>query len=288
MIRKSILRTTKLTKNELKEIRNLTIICHNIDKFKTKLYWNVIEDRKIPEYDDFLFHIEGNLVGYLSVYVFKEQEAELTAMVHPKYRRQGIFKALMRDGLLELQRRQIKKCNFICNQKAETTSSFLKKMGASFDHSEYEMIAKKKPHFDYLPEINLSEYTQDDVLDLAQMDAVCFNTSLDKMLSRFINSMGEKNRKVFVARHENKKIGKVHLRFDDKNHAYIHDLCILPEFRRQKFATAMVMKIMDMLPKKNIKNIYLDVEGNNVSAIKLYEQCGYETTAIYDFWAYNL
>jgi ribosomal protein S18 acetylase RimI-like enzyme len=50
----------------------------------------------------------------------------------------------------------------------------------------------------------------------------------------------------------------------------------------------MVMQIMEMLENKKIKTIYLDVEGKNESAIKLYEQCGYEITAIHDFWAYDL
>lgn len=288
MIRKNLVKTTKLAKNELKEIRNLSIITHNLDGFKTKLYWNILEDRKLPEFDDFLFYIEGNLAAYVGVFAFKEEEAEVTAMVHPKYRQQGLFKTLLREALLELKRRNFKKALIICNRDATTGLQYLKKIGSHFSHSEYEMISKNMPHFENLPRLELREYTQEDIIDLAQMDAVCFDSSLDKMVFRFLNSMGEKNRKVYVALYEGEKIGKAHLRYDEKNHAYIHDLCILPIHRRKKFATALVVQLMEIIYQKKIKTIYLDVEGKNESAIKLYEKCGYEIRAIHDFWSYDL
>lgn len=288
MIRRYLTKTTKLSKNELKEIRNLAIISHNVDKFKTKFYWNILEDRKLPEYDDYLLYVEGNLAGYVGVFAFKEEEVELTAIIHPKYRKQGYFKSLLSEIFSDLIRRGFQKCLLICNREAEVANKIVKRLNTSFSHAEYEMVSKRKPAFENLPELELREYVKDDIIDLAQMDAICFNSSLDKMIFRFINSMGEKNRKVYVALHNGEKIGKVHLRFDEKNHAYIHDLCILPPHRRKRLATAMVMKIMEILEQNRIKSIYLDVEGKNESAIKLYEQCGYEITAIHDFWIYDL
>jgi ribosomal protein S18 acetylase RimI-like enzyme len=288
MIRRYLTKTTKLSKNELKEIKNLSIISHKIDGYKSKFYWNILEDRKLPEYDDFLLYVEGNLAAYVGVFAFKEEEVEITAIVHPKHRRQGHFKALLTEVLFELKRRSFQRALLICNREAQVAIQILKKLNTSLSHSEYEMISKIKPSFENLPDLELREYVQDDIVELAQMDAVCFNSSLEKMIFRFLNSINEKNRKVYVALHNGEKIGKVHLRFDEKNHAYIHDLCILPVHRRKRLATAMVIKIMDMLDQKKIKSIYLDVEGENTSAIKLYEQCGYEITAIHDFWAYEL
>lgn len=289
MIRRYLLKTTKLSKNELKEIRNLSILSQNVDHFKTKLYWNILEDRKLPEYDDFLLYVEGNLAAYVGVFAFKEEEVELAAIVHPKYRKQGYFKSMLAEVLVELAKRNFKKCLIITNRDAEIANQFVKKLNTEFSHAEYEMVSKTKPEFTDLPSLELREYTHEDIIDLAQMDAICFNSSLDKMIFRFINSMGEKNRKVYVALNaEGEKIGKVHLRFDEKNHAYIHDLCILPLHRRKKYASAMVVQVMEMLNQKKINRLYLDVEGKNTSAIKLYERCGYEITAIHDFWAYDL
>ncbi len=289
MIRRYLTKTTKLSKSELKEIKNLAILSHNIDKFKTKFYWNILEDRKLPEYDDYLLYVEGNLAGYVGVFAFKEDEVELTAIVHPKYRRQGYFKSLLTEIFAELVNRGFQKCLLICNREAQIAKQIAQRLNTSYSHAEYEMVSKTKPIFEDLPELELREYVKEDIIDLAQMDAICFNSSLDKMIFRFINSMGEKNRKVYVAiSGSGEKIGKVHLRYDEKNHAYIHDLCILPAFRRKRYATAMVMKVMEMLEKNRIKTIYLDVEGKNESAIKLYEQCGYEITAIHDFYTYDL
>jgi len=288
MIRRYLIKTTKLSKSELKEIKNLSLLSQNTDGFKSKLYWNILEDRKLPEYDDFLLYIEGNLAAYIGVFAFKEEEVELAAIVHPKHRHQGHFKSLLNEVFLELAKRHFKKCLMICNRESKIANEIVKKLNTTFSHSEFEMVSKIVPQFPNLPTLELREYTHEDIVDLAQMDAICFNSSLDKMIFRFINSMGEKNRKVYVAVSNGEKIGKVHLRFDEKNHAYIHDLCILPVYRRKKFATAMVLQVMEMLGQKKINRIFLDVEGKNTSAIKLYEQCGYEITAIHDFWAYDL
>ncbi len=288
MIRRYLVKTTKLSKSELKEIKNLAILSHNIDGYKTKLYWNILEDRKLPEYDDFLLYIEGNLVGYIGVFAFKEEEIELAAIVHPKYRKQGHFSNLLAEVLPELKKRHFKKCLLILNRESAGGTHITKRLNATFSHAEYEMVSKGKPEISGLPTLELRDYQHADIIDLAQMDAICFNSSLDKMIFRFINSMNEKNRKVLVAMAHDEKIGKVHLRFDEKNHAYIHDLCILPRFRRQKYATAMVMKVMDLLADKKINHLYLDVEGKNTSAIELYEKCGYEITAIHDFYSYDL
>lgn len=288
MIRRYLTKTTKLSKNELKEIKNLSILSHNTDGFKTKFYWNILEDRKLPEFDDFLYYVEGNLAAYVGVFAFKEAEVELSAIIHPKFRQQGHFKTLLTEIFLELSKRNFKKCLLISNRDSNIAMQIMQKLNAEFAHSEYEMVLKSYPKFENLPSLQLREYTQDDIIDLAQMDALCFNSSLDKMIFRFISSMGEKNRKVYVALHNEEKIGKVHLRTDEKNHVYIHDLCILPAHRRKQLATAMVMEIIEMLKQKKINAVYLDVEGKNESAIKLYQKCGYDITAIYDFWAYDL
>jgi ribosomal protein S18 acetylase RimI-like enzyme len=34
------------------------------------------------------------------------------------------------------------------------------------------------------------------------------------------------------------------------------------------------------------KVIYLDVEASNPNAIELYSKCGFETSAIHDFWRF--
>ena len=288
MIRKHFTKTTKLSRNELREVKNLATMSQNIDGFKTRFYWNIMEDRKLPEFDDFLLYIENNLAAYIGIFAFKEEEAELSVLINPKYRRQGYFKVLLTEAIFELHRRHFRKCLLICNRKATMASQIVQKLNAIHSHSEFEMTFKNSFAFNELPQIELREYQQEDIIELAQMDAICFDGLLEKMLFRFINTAKEKNRKIYIALYNNEKIGKVHLRFDDKNHAYIHDLCVLPAHQRKHFATAMVLKITALLIQKKMKAIYLDVESENVSAIKLYEKCGYEITNIQDFWRYDI
>src|ERR1035438_2327878 len=105
---KQLCKISKLGKVELREIRKLVDICKKNDGFETKLYWNILKDRRIPEFDDFFYYMDGNLVGYLAIFCFKEDEAEVSACIHPKYRQQGIFKRLYEESLDELRRRNMK------------------------------------------------------------------------------------------------------------------------------------------------------------------------------------
>jgi ribosomal protein S18 acetylase RimI-like enzyme len=285
---KQLTKVSKLGKTDLREIRKLVDICKKADGFETKFYYNILKDRRIPEFDDYFYYLNGNLVGYLAIFCFKENEAEVSACVHPKNRHQGIFKRLFAEASDELRRRGIQDALLLVQHATQPAETICEHYNATFSHAEHEMTAKRFVDIPDLPEIILRDVTKDDAMELARIDAAGFDTDFNKMVYRFLNGMNDKDRTVWMATHNGENIGKVHVRFDEDGKGYIHDLCVPHEHRRKRYAMSMVQETLIKLKKMGFKVVYLDVEATNPNAIELYAKCGFETTAIHDFWRYPI
>jgi [ribosomal protein S18]-alanine N-acetyltransferase len=61
-----------------------------------------------------------------------------------------------------------------------------------------------------------------------------------------------------------------------EDEAEIIDIGTAPEFRNKGLAQNLLEKTLLKLKAQNIKTIFLEVAENNVSALKLYEICGFE------------
>jgi ribosomal protein S18 acetylase RimI-like enzyme len=284
---KQITKTTKLHKTEYTSVKKLVDIAAVQDKYKIKLYWNILQNRQTQEFNDFFYYVDGNLVGYLALFTFKLDEAEVSAVVHPKFRRQKIFKQLLEEAQLELKKRNISRCLFICHQSSKSLIEYFKNSNAHYVYSQVEMHTTKEPIIKSLPEIQLRLATADDVALMAKLGSTSFDTPFLEVLQRFLENLRDKNRKAWLLIVNDEYIGKIHVRFEDSRTAFIHDLCILPDYRGKKYATAMILKTMDILRHEGYKHFTLDVECHNEGALKLYEQCGFEVVSAYDFWRHT-
>lgn len=282
---KQLTKVSRLHKNEWRAIKNLIDFCGEHDKFKIKAYWHILQDRLTNEFNDFLYYIDGNLIGYLGLFTFSSNEAEMTAVIHPKFRQQGIFKKMLGEAILELRQRYIRYCTWIVPQRSSITNEFMQTLSADFIFSQVEMKALRPPVERELPQITLRPATIEDLPTLAHMGAVSFQASYTEVMQRFTENMREKNRKAWLASiPDEENIGKIHVRYEDTQTAFIHDLCITPEHRGKKLAMAMILKTMDMLHATGHRNIILDVECHNKGALRLYEQCGFDIQQAHDFW----
>lgn len=59
--------------------------------------------------------------------------------------------------------------------------------------------------------------------------------------------------------------------------AHIVTIEVLPEYRKQKIATALMINLVDECYKQMIKYITLEVRESNIAAISLYEKFGFST-----------
>jgi ribosomal protein S18 acetylase RimI-like enzyme len=282
---KQLTKLSRLHKNDLRIIKNLVDHSLQQDGFKIKLYWNILQNRLTQELNDLFYFVDGNLAGYLALFTFEAEEAEISLIVHPKYRRQGIYKKLLAEALLELQQRRISKALCICPQGSFIDQSYLQAFKPGYVFSQTEMATTEIPVFQGLPEVTLRLVELADLPLIAKMGSISFQASFAETLQRFTENMQEKNRKIWLlSTPQHANVGKIHVRYDENQTAFIHDLCVLPEYRGKRYALAMVVKAMQMLRQQGQRFFTLDVECDNTNALRLYELCGYKKISTYDFW----
>ncbi len=287
-MKKTLTKVSTPNRQEVKQIQTLADHCSSKDQLRNKFYWNVISNRRTSAFDDILYYVDGNLIGYLGMFVFDPMEAEINAIVHPNFRHRGIFHQLLREAVLELQTRHINTCVFLCNRDSQAAQSFIQQFEPTLTYSVCHMqVVTDIPREDRV-DIQFRLCGPEDVPAIASMDVDFFNASFERKLSLHFENMKDKNRKAWMVSINGVDVGKIHVRYDGQNKAFFHDLGILKEHRGKKYAKAMMLKTIDMMYKEGCKHISLDVMSDNISAIKLYERVGFDTVAIYDFLRVNL
>lgn len=86
----------------------------------------------------------------MGLYQFNSHEIEISGMVHPNYRRRGIFTELVKAAKEEIRQRGVSKLIYM-NQKGSASGQlFLEALGAIYTFSEYWMkideIERPLPH----------------------------------------------------------------------------------------------------------------------------------------------
>src|SRR3989338_4450414 len=84
----------QLTLDELTQLRALAARCQQVDGYCIPLYSNLLLKRRNLPCNLLCYH-QQQLIGFLSVFFFYDDGCELTLMVDPAWRRQGVAARLM-------------------------------------------------------------------------------------------------------------------------------------------------------------------------------------------------
>ena len=259
----------------------------------------------------FFLALDGaELVGYLSVFLPEESTAELNVLVHPDYRRQGIFTKLLQRAKAALSAIGTKEFVFVCEPSSADATAAILAMNAEKKCSEYQMLlettAKLSPTFrnaapfsdsaetlqcspDTTPHDcrgELLEATPDDLPLLGRMNALFFETS-DEMGELFAeDSYYTPGTTVYkyVITDKNKKtvpIGTVCF-YEEETIGNIFGLGILPKYRGHGYGKDLLQTLLSRIPAD--KKIYLQVSSWNAAAFQLYQKAGFKIMAQQDFW----
>lgn len=106
-VKQGLYRAQGLSQVELAAIEQLMQVCNAHEGLDLKINLQMLHLRPHNEINDFLYYEQDVLVGFLGLYAFNPYEAEISGMVHPKYRRKGIFTILFRAAFAVSQRRNI-------------------------------------------------------------------------------------------------------------------------------------------------------------------------------------
>ncbi|MCX8169796.1 MAG: GNAT family N-acetyltransferase, partial [Candidatus Methanomethyliaceae archaeon] len=186
-----------LNQYDVKTIDELQKKCIEADKvamklelhYKHSLFLTEVRKPGINKINEFLCFNGDLLVGYVGICAFGgiEIPAEIMGLVHPNYRRQGIFSRLVELAIAECKRRKYSDIYLLCDRLSKSGQSFLKSINATYNYSEYEMYLTEslenkdcKVQEGKLENILLRKADNSDIAEVARQNSIYFgDPSLD-------------------------------------------------------------------------------------------------------------
>ncbi|RFB37802.1 GNAT family N-acetyltransferase [Brevibacillus sp. VP] len=272
-----------LTATELTQIKELLQVCNKYDQIEIKLNLDMLNCRPTDQIQDFYFAKDNRIIGYLALYIFNSREVEISGMVDPAHRRNGIFSSLLRLAYPEIERRQLPKLIFMSQEKSASGKAFLEALGSTYSFSEYWMELEASPTEPIVPSLLLREATKDDLPLLVQIDMESFGLSKEDAKKYASTGVEEPDRHLIVAFHHNEFIGKIsHQRSEDID--FIYGFAVMPALQGKGYGREILTRVVNKLIQEQSPSIVLEVETKNKNALKLYNRCGFKEVTANDYY----
>lgn len=270
-----------LSKEQIAEIKLLKEICEQEEGYELKLNFDMLENRNGENKEDFFHNEDGKLVGFLGSYYFG-RKVEFCGMVHPQYRRKGIFTALLAEGLEEARRRGATSILLNAPATSQSAKAFLEKIPCSYTFSEHQMKWQKANIIeDTAIKLRPYDYVHDKEVEI-QLDVRGFGMVEEDVRAyvETIRELDDDHRMIIEV--DGKIAGKI--RVSEMNgEAWIYGFVVFPEFRGQGIGRRALSKVVKQEEQKGLP-IFLEVEAKNARALKLYESCGFRSYHSQDYY----
>lgn len=271
-----------LNENQLSQIKTLQEICEKTDLIKLKLNWNTLTSRTKTEKSDFLFYDKEQVVGFLALYKFGPKY-EICGMVHPDFRRQGIFTKLLNEALPLISSESLILLN--APAKSESAKAWLNTINSEYSFSEYQMKWNHQQIEPYHSTIQLRKAISSDIEIATKLDVECFGLTEHDAIE-FNQRNIEENKVInYMIDKENQTVGKIRVLRRDKE-SWLYGFAVFPIHQGKGFGKSALLQTVHL--EENTGNqIYLEVEIKNLHAMKLYTDCGFEPIEIQDYYHYK-
>jgi ribosomal protein S18 acetylase RimI-like enzyme len=274
-----------LTKEKLYEIKALQEICEKEGRLQLKLNFDMLESRSGNRKEDFFYYEDGKLVGFLGSYYFGNK-VEICGMVHPNYRRRGIFSKLLEDALEEAEKREARTILLNAPTESESAKQFLKRIPCSLSMVEYQM-KWQKTELSEDPSVTVRpSYSDEDLEAEIQLDVQCFGLN-EKEARQYKQETKDHDSDLrLIIEAVGRIAGKIRLS-EMNGEAWIYGFSIFPELQGKGIGRKALSKVVKMEDQKGL-SIFLEVEAKNAHALKLYESCGFISYHSQDYYEVNL
>lgn len=277
-----------LTPDEIAEISRLIDICNAHDGLRMRIGLEMLRERSGDETNDFLYYADGQLVGYLEADSYGRKDKELAGMVHPDYRRQGIFTALFMAAKEEFERRGVQKLIFVCEHKSESGRAFLATTEADYAYAEHEMwlgtLHERGRRSEGLSMRRADAGDIDTIVSLLATDS----GNVEDVKAWVTELMSKPSEYwLFLATLNGQTLGTVRLDFmEEVTGIYAFEVRL--GYRGLGYGREMLEQLVHIARATSNKPIMLDVESNNTNAVGLYFSCGFEVKTTYDYYELSL
>jgi ribosomal protein S18 acetylase RimI-like enzyme len=274
-----------LSQDVLIEIETLANICNAYEQLDLKLNWNILRSRPQDETNDFLYYDQGELVGYLALFSFNPHEAEVSGMILPSRRRQGIFTTLLEAARKECRQRHLSTLLLIIEHVSSSGQSLAASLHAYHEHSEYKMVLEQSAQPIQLTSspLQFRQAQMEDIPALTHITSVSFGIPEHEIDGYTADKLHDLSPLYYVAFVDNVCVGKIDVTLRDRE-AFIFGFGVLPAYQRRGYGKQILFQTIQAIQSKGGYQISLEVETKNEHALGLYHSCGFKQTARYDYY----
>lgn len=276
-----------LDEDSYNDIKNLEKLCLDNEGIHLKLELDyklaastTADDFVVDKADELLYYTNGMLIGYLGINDFGGRALEVNGVVHPEYRKKGVFKALLSLAVDQWRTRKTEFMLLLSDSKSSSGISFIESTEAEYDHTEYDMTLSDRIYNDMSglsKRLVLRATENKDSEEISRQNALYFNESMEEQEPLDIE--GEKRRgfHIFIAELDSKPIGKTHLHIAN-GEGGIFGLGVVPDQRGKGFGRELLIASVEKLKELGADKIFLQVDAENENALSLYKSAGFEET----------
>ena len=288
-LQQGIVKKQQLTEAEMAEVTALVALSKIHDGIDLTLLLEMMKDRTDNDTNDFLFYEDGKLIGALAFDSFGTEDKEMTGLVHPDYRRRGIFTALLHEAKVDAKARGIHQLIFVCDRFSRSGQAFIEAIGAQYAFSEHRMLLvdfKARDSDSYKEHIALRPATLADADVLAYVSATSFGESERRTKEHLEQDILNPRRHYYLVMLGNEPVGCFNLWRGDTTGIYA--FCVLPNYRKRGFGRQMLEQIIRQVRAETQHPITLEVDTTNTNAYELYRSCGFKETTTVGYYNLNL
>ena len=279
--------TNTLNDHQLLEVKALIATCQNYDgTFREPYLSNMLNfDPNMPAF--FLYYEKGELVGLLTVYA-DDQDVEVTILVHPDHRRQGIARALYRSFQKETASYPIESVTFQTERVfLERHPDFVNNWGLVEDEETETWLGKDRRPYPLATVSNLDVLLADrsyqDQISQLKFQAFSEEHESKDVVDRYVaKALKDPESRLYILLKNGQVIGTCTVDLSS-NTNYLYGLAIAELERGQGYGSYLAKSLVNKLIEQNDKEFQIAVEDSNVGAKRLYEKIGFvkQTQVVY-------
>lgn len=267
-----------LSAADLASIRDLEARSVSLDGGRLKLEYGVLERRPAEEVNDLFFERDGVLVGFCGLYAFGGPQAEITGMVDPAFRAQGIGTALVVEMLNLCRARSIEEVLLVTPAGHPGALGIVEHFTGTFDHAEHALELHQVHGDAQEPEnLTLRRATSDDRAIVERLLADGFGA-----LSHPV-SFDHDEEPTMLCFLKEVPIATVRLHHEGATLG-IYGFTVDPAHQGHGIGRAILHRLCSEALAHGVSTVHLEVSVDNDRALGLYTSLGFELVTTEHYW----
>ena len=279
--------TNQLTEKERKAAKALIASCQAYDQtFREPYLSNMLNfDPNMPAF--FLYFQEGELLGLLTVYA-DDEDVEVSILVDPSHRRQGVARAMYRSFEKDMAAYPIRSVTFQTERVfLDCHPDLASHWGVVEDEETETWLGRDKTPYalDSRSDVKVLLAEPSYLDEIAQLHHQAFSDpeeTLDVSRRYITEALKDSDGLLYILLKEAQVIGVCTVDLSG-NSNYLYGLAIAEAYRGQGYGSYLAKSVVNQLIEQNDKAFQIAVEDSNIGAKRLYENIGFvkQTQVVY-------